>query len=102
MFVNFHVSVTVIVLLLAKSRAPKSSESGTIYLPLEQLLLLQRALFSEIFEFGKLFLILQNVCDFSRFSYCNCITISQVEGTEHGPEHGSVSASGLPSAGAAR
>jgi len=36
MFVNFHVSVTVIVLLLAKSKVQKSSESGTINLPLIQ------------------------------------------------------------------
>jgi len=76
MFVNFHVSVTVTVLLLAKSKAPKPSETGTINLPLVQLPLLWRALFSEIFQFGKLFLILQNVCEFSRFSYCDCITIS--------------------------
>jgi len=76
MFVNFHVSVTLIVELLAKSRASKSSESGTINPPLIQALLLQRALFSEIFDFGKLFLILQNVCEFSRLSYCNCVTIS--------------------------
>jgi len=76
MFVNFHVSVTVIVLLLAKSRAQKSSESGTINLPLIQAPLLQRALFSEIFWIRNLFLILQNVCEFLRLSYCNCITIS--------------------------
>jgi len=76
MFVNFHISVTVIVLLLAKSRAPKSSETGTISPPLIQQPSLQRALFSEIFEFRKLFSILQNVCEFSHLSYCNCITIS--------------------------
>jgi len=77
MFVNFSISVTVIATLLAKSRAPKSSESGTVNLPLKQLLLLQRALFSEIFWFENLFLILQNVCEFSRPSHCNCLTISR-------------------------
>jgi len=76
MFVNFHVSVTVTVLLLAKSKAPKSSESGTINQPLIQVPLLQRALFSEIFWIRNLFLILQNVCEFSHLSYCNCVTIS--------------------------
>jgi len=49
MFVNFRISATVIALLLARSRAPKSSEPGTINLPLVQLPFLERALFSEIF-----------------------------------------------------
>ena len=50
MFVNFRITVTVIVLLLAKSRTPKLSESETINLPLIQAPLLQRALFSENFR----------------------------------------------------
>jgi len=66
MFVNFRISVTVIGSLLARSRAPKhsesgtiyppliQSESGTIYPPLIQLPLLQRALFSEIFSVWKI------------------------------------------------
>jgi len=49
MFVNFRISVTVIATLLAKSEAPKSSEPGTVNLPLIQLPFLERALFSEIF-----------------------------------------------------
>jgi len=76
MFVNFRISVTVIATLLAKSKTPKLSESGTVKLALVQRPLLERALFSEILWIRKLFLILQNVCEFSRLSYCNCITIS--------------------------
>jgi len=76
MFVNFRISATLIVLLLARSRAPKSSEPGTVNLPLVQPPFLERALFSENLWFGKLFLILQNVCEFSHLSYFNCSTIS--------------------------
>jgi len=76
MFVNFHVSVAVILLLLAKSNAPWHSGSGTINPALIQAPFLERALFSEIFRFGELFLILQNVCEFSHLSCCNTITIS--------------------------
>jgi len=47
MFMNFRISVTVIVSLLARSKAPKFSESATIDPPLVQLLLLQCALFSQ-------------------------------------------------------
>jgi len=83
MFVNFHVSVAVIVELLARSRVPKSSEPGATNLPLIQLPYTprrcgERALFLRCFEFGELFLILQNVCNCSRLSYCNCVTISWV------------------------
>jgi len=76
MFVNFRISVAVVATLLAKSRVPEASDTGTIDLSVKEAPLLQRALFSEIFEFGKLFSILQNVCEFSRLSYCNCNTIN--------------------------
>jgi len=55
MFVNFCISVTVIVQLLAKSKAPRSAELGTISVPLVQLLSCSVHFFLRFFEFGNYF-----------------------------------------------